>query len=357
MMVATTQIRQPPELRDSASARLDPRATILAQYGLSDGTPDPAFDELACLAGYIGECAAALICFFTAEDQWIKGRWARRGEGCRLQPPATPLYDISLHQPGEILTGLAVEGAAQLFAPMKLNLQAAMPLCAPDGEVLGAILLADRQPLKLHPRQSRALKLLAAQIVEQLELRRTLLGLSQANGWLAQQAVTDFLTATPNRRALDKRLDMEIARAGRTGDPLCLLLLDIDHFKAVNDEFGHQAGDTTLQEVARILQAGLRPYDFLARYGGEEFAVLLPATNLADALVVAERLRATIAGTGFTYGRLTISLGVSRLDPASGAQALMMAADNGLYRAKAAGRNRVLVGKLNPDDPSGSARL
>ncbi|WBO59768.1 hypothetical protein GT370_02360 [Acidocella sp. MX-AZ03] len=118
---------------------------------MSDDTPDPAFDELACLAGYIGECAAALICFFTAEDQWIKGRWARRGAGCRLQPPATPLYDISLHQPGEILTGLAVDGAAQLFAPMKLKLQAALPLCAPDGEVLGAILLADRQPLKLPP--------------------------------------------------------------------------------------------------------------------------------------------------------------------------------------------------------------
>lgn len=186
-------------------------------------------------------------------------------------------------------------------------------------------------------------------------MRRTLIGLSDANAKLGQQNVTDALTGVPNRRAYDQKLTEEFSRAKRTGAPLSLLLIDIDNFKEYNDNFGHPAGDTALQSVARVLMSSLRPYDFLARYGGEEFVIILPSTDLTDAIVVAERVRNLVAGSEFPHRKFTISIGVARLDVDAGARALVQAADNGLYRAKAAGRNKVVVGKLNESSPAGSA--
>nr|WP_246344071.1 GGDEF domain-containing protein [Acidocella aromatica] len=176
-----------------------------------------------------------------------------------------------------------------------------------------------------------------------------------ANAKLGQQNVTDALTGIPNRRAYDQKLTEEYSRAKRTGAPLSLLMLDIDNFKQYNDNFGHLAGDSALQSVARVLLSSLRPYDFLARYGGEEFAIILPSTDLADAIVVAERVRGLVAASEFPHRKFTISVGVSRLDVDAGTRALVQAADNGLYRAKASGRNKVVVGRLNDHSPVGSA--
>ena len=179
--------------------------------------------------------------------------------------------------------------------------------------------------------------------------------LSDANARLGQQNITDALTGIPNRRAYDQKLTEEFSRAKRTGAPLSLLLIDIDNFKSYNDNFGHPAGDTALQSVARVLMSSLRPYDFLARYGGEEFVIILPSTDLTDAIVVAERVRNLVASSEFPHRKFTISIGVARLDVDAGARALVQAADVGLYRAKAAGRNKVVVGKLNDSSPAGSA--
>ena len=127
-------------------------------------------------------------------------------------------------------------------------------------------------------------------------------------------------------------------------------MIDIDLFKLYNDTFGHPAGDAALQSVARVLQASLRPYDFLARYGGEEFVIILPATSLPDAIIVAERVRGLVANSDFPHRKFTISIGVAKLDPERGVKALVQAADNGLYRAKAggrrAGRNAAMLAQL-----------
>jgi diguanylate cyclase (GGDEF)-like protein len=187
---------------------------------------------------------------------------------------------------------------------------------------------------------------LARQVLELLEMRRTVIGLSQANARLGQQSMTDALTAIPNRRAYDQKLSEETARARRTGAPLSLLLIDIDLFKEFNDTFGHPAGDAALQSVARVLQASLRPYDFLARYGGEEFVIVLPATELSDAIVVAERVRGLVMNSEFPHRKFTISIGVARLEAHGDIKTLVQIADNGLYRAKASGRNKVVVGQI-----------
>jgi diguanylate cyclase (GGDEF)-like protein len=149
---------------------------------------------------------------------------------------------------------------------------------------------------------------------------------------LRRQARTDELTALPNRRAWDEAVARELARARRDGTPLCLALLDLDHFKAFNDLRGHQAGDAHLRRTAARWRRELRTVDVLARYGGEEFGILLPGCGLDEAREVVERVRAA------TPDGESASAGVVAYDGRSSAEALLRRADAALYRAKHAGR-------------------
>ena len=149
-------------------------------------------------------------------------------------------------------------------------------------------------------------------------------------------ARTDDLTGLPNRRALQEQLPRELERVRRSGAKLCLAMLDLDHFKAYNDEFGHQAGDRLLKQAAAAWSAQLRASDLLARYGGEEFVLALPAA-LERALAVVERLRAA------TPGGQTCSAGLVCWDPSESMVDLLARADSALYEAKNAGRNRTVV--------------
>ncbi|MGO9896292.1 MAG: GGDEF domain-containing protein [Bryobacteraceae bacterium] len=177
-----------------------------------------------------------------------------------------------------------------------------------------------------------------------LELQRELL---DAREELRVQATHDGLTGLWNRASILETLDKELARAQREGHPLTMLMIDLDHFKLVNDSHGHQAGDAVLREAARRIQSSIRRYDTAGRYGGEEFVVVLPATDLAGGMVQAERIRQTIAGEGMTAsGKLvevTCSIGVCAwpASRAGDAPVLIHGADEALYEAKRSGRNRV----------------
>ncbi len=165
---------------------------------------------------------------------------------------------------------------------------------------------------------------------------------------LSKAAKIDGLTGVHNRSAFESQLSTELHRKQRYYNELSLVLLDIDHFKAVNDTYGHQKGDEVLQDVSRLVTASLRATDFLARYGGEEFAVILPQTDLASANRIAERTRKLIEATVFNHDcrgfQVTVSLGVATWCPSmQSAEALIAAADRALYQAKSAGRNRVWV--------------
>jgi diguanylate cyclase (GGDEF)-like protein len=170
-------------------------------------------------------------------------------------------------------------------------------------------------------------------------------------GLLERETVTDSLTGLFNRRYLDRRLDEEIARARRYGLSLSLLMLDVDHFKRINDAHGHQAGDAVLVALGRVVGAELRETDVLGRYGGEEFFIITPQTPMAAALGVAERVRASIETHHFALPAspdgisITASIGLAALgDTVQTRDALLKAADANLYRAKQQGRNRVLAG-------------
>ncbi len=165
---------------------------------------------------------------------------------------------------------------------------------------------------------------------------------------IRRQVVTDHLTGLYNRRYFNKRAEEEIQRALRHQAPFSLLMADIDHFKRVNDTYGHATGDRVLQTVARNLKEGLRTADVCARYGGEEFAVLLPHTVGEGALLVAERLRANLGETRYTGlglppdASVTISIGIASCpSDAIDLDELFELADKALYRAKEAGRDTV----------------
>jgi diguanylate cyclase (GGDEF)-like protein len=168
--------------------------------------------------------------------------------------------------------------------------------------------------------------------------------LTQANAELLNLATHDALTGVYNRRRFDEKLTEYSLLFRRTGRPFALLLIDADHFKRINDNYGHAVGDDVLRQLAQLIQMSIRSTDFVARYGGEEFAVLLPEIAKPDTPeVVAEKIRVAVAEAHFPQvGHVTVSIGVGLADPADNSHAMLIKrADQQLYQAKAAGRNQV----------------
>ena len=160
---------------------------------------------------------------------------------------------------------------------------------------------------------------------------------------LLELSTTDPLTSLRNRRAFDERLGEAFEHARRYGRPLSLAIVDVDHFKTINDTHGHDTGDAVLRGVAKMIGSRTRQTDFAARVGGEEFAILLPETALFEALQFGEKLRASIAAEPIVHQRVTVSIGIASFPHSSvpGTAELFRAADQALYRAKENGRNRV----------------
>ena len=161
-------------------------------------------------------------------------------------------------------------------------------------------------------------------------------------------SITDPLTTLPNRRYLEERLTEELNRSKRYDYPMSFLMIDIDDFKSYNDNNGHQAGDLALQITAHCLKAALRSADIASRYGGEEFCILLPQTSVAEAGVIADRIRHRVSTTHFPHGkaqplgRVSISIGVATYSTiVNSAETVIAAADRALYQAKSLGKDRV----------------
>jgi diguanylate cyclase (GGDEF)-like protein len=174
-----------------------------------------------------------------------------------------------------------------------------------------------------------------------IDLQNQLIAAREA---MEDQATHDALTRVWNRAAIMDILQGEIIRSGREKRPLSLIMADLDHFKRINDNSGHQAGDAVLQEVARRMQSVLRPYDALGRYGGEEFILIAPDCDKTLRLIVAERVRRSVVATPIPTSAgpipVTMTLGVANVAEDSSPESLLRSADDALYRGKKAGRNR-----------------
>lgn len=250
-------------------------------------------------------------------------------------PPDLVLFDLptqglSAEQALRLLRGLE----PQRYVPVILVPRALQPEQLQELISLGAdaVVPADQLPL------------LAAHVHRLLRLRQGIRALAMEAQKLETLSITDGLTQLFNHRFFQDRLREEFRRAQRYDDPLALVLVDLDHFKAINDTWGHPVGDQVLHDVGEALRRSVRETDVVCRYGGEEFCAILPKTHLAGAITVAERIWRELGSSRVGPGlRITGSLGVSGF-PGRGIttpEQLLRAADEALYRAKTEGRNRI----------------
>jgi len=212
----------------------------------------------------------------------------------------------------------------------------AVPLWS-AGHVVGVLSVSAEAPAAFDEQDELLARLLANCAVPAFEKAR-----------LERLAVTDAHTKAFNRRYLLPKLEEEMARSKRTGEPLSLLLMDLDHFKRINDEHGHAEGDQVLREFADRVREATRIQDALVRWGGEEFVLVMPATERDRAVEVAERIRHDVADSPIVLGNgtlivQTVSVGVATWDGAEAPEAIEARADAAMYAAKRAGRNRVVV--------------
>jgi diguanylate cyclase (GGDEF)-like protein len=270
---------------------------------------------------------------------------------CLLTPPESDEWQQALLSATEQKAGAKVSEYRQIcLTPDRSNKPVPVPglgrmLVLPlsvAGESFGCLAILTEKGLRLAKDQVQTLNACVNHLA--LALRNAMLYRQ-----VKIQADRDGLTKIGNRRSFEVRLDDEAARHGRYEQPLSLILVDLDHFKQVNDTYGHPAGDDVLRDLAALLGEGLRSSDYPARYGGEEFAIILPHTSREQAALLAERLRLRVAERGFRVAasktplNITVSAGVASLAPGASSQDLVLLADQALYLAKNSGRDRVVV--------------
>lgn len=200
------------------------------------------------------------------------------------------------------------------------------------------LLLAKRQAEKVNQETAEAYKQLTV-VMEEVEGKKQ--ELEKLNAQLQELAVTDPLTGLKNRRYLDRKLLRLLEESSETGQPLALLIVDIDHFKKVNDIYGHAAGDAVLQELAWKLQAETTESDIAARLGGEEFVLVLKGAGKQQAWKTAEQIRANVEHGSWKHVKVTVSIGIAVYEEGDDAKSLLAKADEALYLSKKAGRNLV----------------
>jgi diguanylate cyclase (GGDEF)-like protein/PAS domain S-box-containing protein len=305
----------------------------------SESDPQKVFDLVAHEAALLFGASAGLVCRFDNGVGAVVGRWY---SGVAITALTLPLDGRSaLAEVRRTGASARIDDAWDLGEDPVASLvgrsfrsRVAAPIPAPGGP-WGAILLADFQPGGFAPGVEKRLADFA-------ELVAMAVNNAATRARLSALAASDPLTGLANHRTFHERLHGEAARAVRHSHPLALVMVDIDHFKAINDSHGHDVGDRVLLEMSRRLRAEAREGEIVARVGGEEFAWILPETDLAGAHRAAQRLLATISSRPFpVVGRVTASAGVCDLHSAGNSEDLFRFADGALYWAKRQGRNLV----------------
>jgi diguanylate cyclase (GGDEF)-like protein len=350
------------------------RLAAVRRLELLDMPTEPEFDELTGFAASICEVPISIISLIDERREWYI---SSRGVQNRELPLELTFCQYTVAQDDLLvvedtrLDERFVEHPA-VTCEQGVRFYAGISIYSPDGQPVGTLCVADRTPRQLTSQQLRTLRTLAHQTNARLAMREQRLVLESAlastrvanarleaserevrlyqheleaaNAKLLAMATTDSLTGLLNRRAFHERLSTEFALARRNGAPLSLLMLDVDNFKLCNDTHGHDAGDRTLTQFARVLQHSVRETDLVVRYGGEEFVVLLPDTCEASAKLLGERILTAVRSAAWPLGAVTSSAGCATMtEVTSDGLHLVSQADEALYAAKRAGKDRVVL--------------
>lgn len=355
-------IAPPTEAAADAARREAARVQAVRDTGLLDTPPEESFDRLTRLAARLLEVPAAFVSLVDVERDFYKSTFGF-GEPLATERQLTGRtfchYTLTSPEPLVLDDVTVLPDLADVPTVQTLGVRAyvGVPLVTSEGHVLGSFCAVDMQPRQWRERDLEVLTELAHAALREITLRQALMRLAQANHALAQEmhkvsvlnerlselAHTDALTGLFNRRAYDQHLAREWRRVQRSGAALSVLLIDADHFKAINDQHGHAMGDQVLQQLAQLIQHSAREIDVTARIGGEEFAVLLTDTDATSAAGVAERIRSQVAqAENMPVAGVTVSIGVATLQAEEPPESLQHRADQALYMAKARGRNRVV---------------
>ncbi|MGB5079977.1 MAG: sensor domain-containing diguanylate cyclase [Burkholderiales bacterium] len=312
------------------------RLAALRAYCVLDTGREGRFDDLTSLAASICDAPVSLMSLVDGGRLFFK---SARGLDIREMPCPDFFCSHAIRQRDVFEVSDALEDPrfaqhAWVAGPPRVRFYAGAPLVTPQGYVLGMLCVVDFVPRKLSPRQLDTLRILARQVMCQLDLNL--------------EAMRDPLTNLYNRRQLGEGLHREILRARRVGASVGVMAIDVDHFKEVNDTLGHEAGDCALRGIAEELTASVREEDIACRAGGEEFVIILPGAERTALRGRAEAVRRMIEQARIPAGdgtlQLTVSIGLASF-PSYGdtGAAVLRAADVALYKAKAAGRNRVMM--------------
>ena len=347
---------------DTESARL----AALKGYGILDTLPETSYDDLVAIAAGICDAPMGSVALFDAERKWFKSQC---GFSMASMPRDVAFGAHVIEHPHEILViPDALADSRFLNNPLvtgehKVRFYAGAPLVGSGGEAVGTLCVMDRTPRDIAPFQREALAGLSRQVVNLLELglahrkltnhlserewyEQKLLGYQQEliaeNAQLTEATRTDPLTGLLNRRAFSGILATAITATMFDCEPLSMAIVDIDHFKAINDSQGHPAGDEVLIAVAGALKAHCGERNSVARIGGEEFAIVFPGATVAQAHLQCEHVRSIIEAIQHDFP-LTVSIGLATLDIGGSVSSLYARADEALYSAKRGGRNRVAL--------------
>ena len=309
------------------------RLEELKKYAILDSEPEEAFDRVTRVAKKIFDVPIALVSLIDENRQWFKSN-----QGLDVCETARDIsfctHAIKKNEPFVVPNALEdplfKDNPLVTSAP-NIRFYAGIPLTSPQGYNLGTLCIIDTKPRFLTSDQIDILRDLSRVVVDAFELRTL--------------ASLDCLTGLKRRNSFMAAATAEMARAERYGHNFSVIALDIDHFKQVNDRYGHAVGDLVLQHVAQICQANLRRVDTAGRFGGEEFIILLPETDLDDAIRVGERIRITIEDAvtrdSGNFIHVTTSVGVADKlgTDAKDVHTILTEADKMLYEAKSGGRN------------------
>lgn len=304
------------------------RLLALQRYGVLDSDEDHNFDAITALVKDVLGAPIAAVTLVDEHQQWFK---SVDGFNVRQAPRSISFCDHTLRAGQPMLIEDARLDPRFANNPLvtgapRIRSYAGAPLTTPDGYNLGALCAIDFKPRRFSSVGITLLSRFAGLVVDQLELRTL--------------AHRDFLTGAMTRRAFSEAAEAALGRLARRIRPSGVVLFDVDHFKSINDRFGHATGDRALKAIARVCKAELRPADLFGRMGGEEFALFLHDSSAAAALACADRLRRAVQSLRIPdCGPFTISCGVAEARTGASLDLLLAEADAALYVAKNSGRN------------------